>query len=267
MSPSNPLNTQATYFKSLHQPGQPVILANTWDESSARVIGSLPTVQAIATASYAVALASGTTDDELTLENNLSAVSRISKIAQEFNKPLTVDLQDGYGSRLEEAIAAVISHGAVGANIEDVDKDTKKQYSVDEGVARIRRALKAAEENGVNDFVVNARVDTLLHGGEMEDTILRGRKYLEAGATTVFVIGGATRGGLKTEEVKTLSDALGGRLNVSVALSPGKLTVDDVAAIGVSRVSVGPQLYFKATAAIKDAAEGLFSSRVVSATS
>lgn len=267
MAPSSPLNAQASRFKSLHQSGRPVVLANTWDESSARVIGSLPTAQAIATASYAVALASETTDDDMTLETNLAAVSRISKIAQELDKPLTVDLQDGYGSRLEEAIAAVISHGAVGVNIEDVDKATKKQYSADEAVARIRRALKAAEDNGVPDFVVNARVDTLLHGGEMDDTIFRGKKYLEAGATTVFVIGGAKRGGLKTDEVRTLSDALGGRLNVSVVLSPGKLSVNDVGAIGVSRVSVGPQLYFKAIAAITDAAEGLFSSRAAPATS
>lgn len=254
------LNKKAQELKALHQPGTPVIMANVWDIASARVVGSLPNAKAMATASYAVALANGTEDAALTLEINVSAVQAIGKIAAELDKPLSVDLQDGYGTRLEEAISGIIAAGAVGANIEDVDKDTGVQYSPSEAADRIVRALAAAKSAGVPDFVVNARCDTMLKGsGDIEETISRGKKYLESGATTVFVIGGAKRGGLSSEEVKHLTKGLDGRLNVSVVLAEGKLTAKDVGDIGVSRISIGPQLHLKAMQGVKVEAEKLLS--------
>lgn len=254
------LNKKAQELKALHQPGTPVILANVWDIASARAVGSLPSAKAIASASYAVALANDTEDAALSLETNLAAARAIGKIAAELDKPFSVDLQDAYGSRLEEAISGVIAAGAVGVNIEDVDKETGVQYSPSEAADRIRRALAAAKSAGVPDFVVNARCDTILKGsGDMDETISRGKKYLEAGATTVFVIGGSSRGGLSTEEVKRLTKGLDGRLNVSVVLAEGKLTAKDVGDIGVSRISIGPQLYLKAVQVAKAEAEKLLS--------
>lgn len=44
-------------------------------------------------------------------------------MAKEFKKPLTVDIQDGYGASLEKAIAALIDCGVVGVNLEDCDKN------------------------------------------------------------------------------------------------------------------------------------------------
>jgi len=252
------LNEKAQELKALHVPGTPVIMANVWDIASARTVGSLPAAKALATASYAVALANGTEDAALTLEINVGAAKAIGKIAAELDKPLSVDLQDGYGARLEEAIAGVIAAGAVGVNIEDVDKDSGVQYSPADAADRIVRALKAAKSEGVPDFVVNARCDTMLKGsGDMEETISRGKKYLEAGATTVFVIGGAKRGGLSTDEVKQLTKGLDGRINVSVVLADGKLTAKDVGDIGASRISIGPQLHLKAMQGVKAEAEKL----------
>ena len=63
---------------------------------------ALPETTALATASYAVAAAAGLEDDDLTLEINLAAVKGIAKVAKQFNLPLTVDFQDGYGDKLEE---------------------------------------------------------------------------------------------------------------------------------------------------------------------
>lgn len=254
------LNQKAQELKALHQPGTPVILANVWDTASARAVGSLPTAKALATASYAVALANETEDAAMTLETNLTAARAIAKVAAELDKPLSVDLQDGYGPRLEEAIAGVIAAGVVGVNIEDVDKDTGVQYSPSEAAERISRALAAAKTAGVPDFVVNARCDTILKGsGDIDETISRGKKYLEAGATSVFVIGGSGRGGLSTEEVKRLTKALDGRLNVSVVFADGKLTAKDLGEIGISRISIGPQLYLRAMQGVKTDAEKLLS--------
>jgi len=102
-------NAEAQSFKTLHVPGNPVLLANVYDVTSARIVAALPACKALATASYAVALANGTEDAKLTLETQLATVEAIAAIAREHNKPLTVDLQDAYGDRLEEAVTKIVS--------------------------------------------------------------------------------------------------------------------------------------------------------------
>ncbi len=236
------LNQLAQSFKALHHvPNKPLVLANVYDVITARIVGEIPSCQAIATASFAVARAAGTEDDDLTLDENLAAVKGIAKVAKELDKPLTVDIQDGYGEQLEDAINALIDIGAVGVNIEDVNKTSKKVFPVDVAVERIKRVLRVARTRSVPDFVVNARCDVLLQGGEMKEVLDRGREYLAAGATTVFVWGGRARGTRKTEVIEMI-EAFKGKLNVSMRLSPDALGVEELARLGVSRISVGPGL-------------------------
>ena len=160
-------------------------------------------------------------------------------------KPLTVDIQDAYGARLEEAMEKLIELGVAGVNLEDCDKDTQKMYSKAEAVTRVKRALSVARQHGVPDFVVNARCDTLIHGGQLPEVIERGKAYLAAGATTVFVWGGSQRG-VSSNEVAEMVRAFDGRLNVSMILSPEGLNVGQIAKLGVARISVGPQIQFMA---------------------
>ncbi|KEF59801.1 uncharacterized protein A1O9_04649 [Exophiala aquamarina CBS 119918] len=90
------LNSFAQTLKSFHKPGQPFVVANVYDVLSARAVASLPSRKALGTASYSVASANSTPDDDLDLETNLLAIKGIASVAKEFNKPLTVDIQDGY---------------------------------------------------------------------------------------------------------------------------------------------------------------------------
>ncbi|KAH6673840.1 phosphoenolpyruvate phosphomutase-domain-containing protein [Halenospora varia] len=244
----------ATSFKSLHKPGNPILLLNVYDAVTAKAVAELAGTKALATASYAVAAAAGLEDDDMTFEINLHAVHGISKIAKQYNLPLTVDWQDGYGERLEEGIEKLLESGVVGINLEDYDKEKKAMIPVDVAAKRVGRVLDVAREKGIPDFVVNGRCDTLLHGGSIEDAIERGTAYLGAGATTAFVWGGGKRGGMSREEATELSKALGGRLNISMKLAPGMLTAKDLAEIGVARISVGPQLQFVAVKAVADEA-------------
>ena len=239
------LNKLAIVLRNLHVPGKPLVLANVYDILSAQAVAGLPACKALATASYAVARAWGTEDDDMTLEENLNAVQGIGKVAAQFHKPLTVDIQDAYGNKLEEGITGLIDRGAVGVNLEDCDKDTQRMYSPEEAADRIKRVLEAAKGAGVPDFVVNARCDTLIHGGEVEEVISRGEKYLKAGATTVFVWGGSKRGVSRAEVVR-LVEKFNGRLNVALRMSGESLTVPELAKIGVARISVGPQIQFMA---------------------
>jgi 2-methylisocitrate lyase-like PEP mutase family enzyme len=246
MASSKALNQLAKIFKDLHQPGKPIILANVYDILSAEAVGSLESCKALATASYAVARASGTVDDDMTLETNLKAVEGIGKVALRLQKPLSVDLQDAYGAELEDAVRGVIERGAVGINLEDCDKATGKMYPIDEATSRVKEALAVAKKAGVPNFVVNARCDTLVKGGEMDEVIARGKKYLAAGATTVFVWGGSARG-VSRAEVARMVHEFNGRLNVSMKMgSPDALGVSELAKIGVARISVGPAMQFMA---------------------
>ncbi|KAI8866287.1 putative carboxyphosphonoenolpyruvate mutase [Ramicandelaber brevisporus] len=250
----------ATRFKQLHKPGQPVVLANAFDAHSAEIVAASALSKAIATASYAVAATHGLDDDALDLDTNIAVLRRIRPVAEKYGKPVTVDLQDGYGARLEEAIAAVVREGASGCNLEDRDNESGKLFPFDEAVDRVKRALAAAKQAGVADFVINARTDAVLVHGDLEEAIRRGKAFLAAGATTVFVWGGPKRG-LSRDEVARLVGEFDGRLNVIKKFTPDGLSVQELADIGVARISVGPALWRKAMTAYKEEAEKLLASQ------
>lgn len=236
-------NDTAKHFRSLHVPGNPLVLTNIWDAITANTIASLPGTRALATASFAIAAAAGLSDDELDLETNLRAVRVIAKVAATHNLPLTVDFQDGFGTQLEEGVRAVIQLGAVGINLEDFGREVGGLHSIEEQCGRIRRVMAVAREQGVPDFAVNARTDALFAGSDLNEAIERGKRYLEAGAFNVFIWGGPTRQGWNRDEVKRASEAFNGRLNVILVRGKvGGLSVSEIAELGVARISVGPAL-------------------------
>ncbi|KAF9466787.1 putative carboxyphosphonoenolpyruvate phosphonomutase [Collybia nuda] len=250
----------AKKFKDLHIPGSPVILTNVWDAPSTAMVLGHPKTKALATASYAVAEVNGVPDDDLTLEINLAAISKITQQIKRSGKtheiPLTVDLQSGYGDRLEEAVVSIIRLGVVGINLEDSLSFGGNLVEVDAHVARIKKVLEVAEREGVPNFVVNARNDAILCGKSIDEAIARGKKYLEAGATTVYVWGGPPRG-LRDAELKKIVEGLGGRINVTLTHNEGALNFKQLAEFGVARISLGPQLWWAAMAEAKKKLESL----------
>ncbi|KAF7377478.1 Phosphoenolpyruvate/pyruvate domain-containing protein [Mycena sanguinolenta] len=262
-------STQAKEFKDLHKPGRPIVFANIHDVSSLSAVLSLNTstpgpVRAIATGSYAIAETLGVRDQDLTFEQHFAALEPIAAHLRTVSSiPLSIDLQDGYGARLEESMQRAISLGAVGANIEDSIPERGfaagvegSLRSTEEQVRRIETALRVAAEMGVPDFVINARTDVMALAprpeGAVEETVKRGKAFLEAGATTVFVWGG--RHGLSRAEVERFVREFGGRLAVLLSSAEDGLTVEELAAIGVARISIGPSLWIKAMEAVKVAA-------------
>jgi 2-methylisocitrate lyase-like PEP mutase family enzyme len=240
-----------------HIPGKPLILTNVWDAASAKVAASHPSCAAIATASYAIAASAGVQDDDLTLEQNLAAIEGIAAVTREYGKPLTVDMQSGYGDRLEEAVRKLFEKGVAGCNLEDRNAATGEMYPVEEAVQRVKRTWAIAEELGVPELVINARTDILYAGGTVQEVIERGRAYLDAGATTIFAWGGPKRGGMTREEVVEITRALGGRVSVMLLLGDQYLTVKNLTEIGVARMGFGPQLWLKAMKAFEQEMNGI----------
>ncbi|KAI0190844.1 phosphoenolpyruvate phosphomutase-domain-containing protein [Astrocystis sublimbata] len=274
MASQQPAPTSAAHFAALHIPGKPLVVPNIWDLSSLKTVLSINSsspIKAIATASYAIAASLGLPDASLSFGANLIRVSTLAPTIRAASLPLTVDIQDGYGPRLDDVIAAFVRVGAVGVNLEDM-RDDNSLYGIEEMDARIRRVKEVAEEYGCDGFVVNARCDCLgpgmLRGSaggtreEMEEeeerllqeTVERGKRYLDAGATTVFVWGGSARG-LRDREVRTLVKAFDGRLAVKLSGKQDALSVTDLKDMGVARISVGPELYTAAMGTVGERAE------------
>jgi 2-methylisocitrate lyase-like PEP mutase family enzyme len=88
----------------------------------------------------------------------------------------------------------------------------------------------------------------------LEEAVRRGKAYLEAGATCVFVWGGNVRG-VSRREVEALVKELNGRIAVKLADGETGLSVRELAEIGVCRISVGPSLWVEAMNAVKRGAE------------
>lgn len=225
---------KAELLRSLHVPGDPLIVTNVWDAVTARIVSAAPGVRALATASHAISFAHGVPDGEgLTLEAALEA-ARVVIDATEL--PVSVDFEKGYapdGSKLAENTHALIEVGAAGLNLEDsVGPPKAPQFDIDDASARVAAVRAAADEAGV-PLVINARVDTLAGGGEWAEAMTRANEYLAAGADVIFMLGLGDE-----DKVKRALDEINGK--VSVISNPSSVPLKRLAELGVSRVSFGP---------------------------
>ncbi|KAJ4245470.1 hypothetical protein NW762_013979 [Fusarium torreyae] len=266
-------NKLAQTLKALHVPSHPLILANVWDIASLNMVLSINTesskpVKAIATASWAFAASLGIKDEELTMEQNLAAIRSLAPVVARAGLPLSVDLQDGYGPHICEAVAAAVQVGAHGANLEDsipsqgFGKGVEGSlYSIDRQVHRLHLARQAAAAAGCPDFVINARCDIfalgdtpgLDHDARIQEALKRGNAYLDAGATTIFFWRGYGAG-FTEDEVRHLVHELNGRVAIRLGQTKGALSAAELGKLGVARVSVGPSLFQIAMHAAKQSA-------------
>ena len=225
---------KAELLRSLHVPGDPLIVTNVWDAVTARIVSGAPGVKALASASHAVSFAHGVEDNEgLTLEQALAAASVITAAT---DLPVSIDFEKGYATdatELSNNIARLIAAGAAGLNIEDsLQSATGPQRSLDDATARVAAVRASATAEGV-PLAINARVDTLASKGEWSDAVARANSYLAAGADSIFFLG------LGTEDlVKRALDEVNGP--ISVIAYPGAVPLTRLAELGIARVSFGP---------------------------
>lgn len=224
---------QAEILRTLHVPGDPLILVNVWDVVSAKVVASVPGVRALATASHSISDAHGVADGGgLGVEGAIEA-SRI--IIDAVKLPVTVDFEKGYGddaAGVEQSVSRLIEVGAAGINIEDsIGAIRGGQYDIRTAADRVAAARAAGDKAGV-PIVINARVDTLLAGGDWVEARERGNTYLAAGADVIFMFGVDTE-----DKVKRAVNELDGP--VSVIAGAISVPLARLAELGVCRVSFG----------------------------
>ena len=237
------LSGKAAELLRLHLDPELLVLVNVWDAVSAKIVAGLPGCRAIATASHSIAASAGYPDGEqIPLEEMITAIGRI---AAAVDLRVTADLEAGYGDA-GTTVRRAIGAGAVGGNIED------QMRPLGDAVAAVSAAVRAGQAEGV-PFVLNARTDAYLRtpGRDPEsvlaDAIERGRAFLDAGASCVFV-----PGRLDAATVGRLVEGIG-QWKVSVIGVPGSLGQQELAALGVARISFGPWTQRIALTALADA--------------
>lgn len=223
----------AKTFRDLHYQPTVLRLPNAWDAGSARLFESLGAT-AIATTSAGVAWSQGYADGRVFPVE--VAVSVVASIARLIKVPLSVDIENGYSDdpqKVAENVKRVLHVGAVGINIED-GPDAPQL------LARKIEAIKTMAANSGLDVFINARTDVYLASLvadelRIEETLKRGKLYQQAGADGLFVAAL-----VDVEQIKTIVQGIG--LPINVLARPGLPAADELAKLGVHRLSAGSSL-------------------------
>lgn len=243
MSESAELKSRCELLRSLHVPGDPVVLPNAWDVPSAKAIEAAG-FPVVATTSGGVAAALGYEDHEGGPADEMLAAA--ARIAQGVNVPTTVDAEAGYGMEPAELVAALREIGAAGCNLEDTDHATGSLRDPVQHADWLRGVREAARDEDYG-LVINARIDVFVsafasgsHGVKQQDLVsealTRANAYLEAGADCVFPI-------LLWEEdaLRAFTSEAPGPVNV-LAIPPAPSHAA-LAELGVARISYGGLLH------------------------
>ncbi|MGW6913245.1 isocitrate lyase/PEP mutase family protein [Kitasatospora sp. NPDC054939] len=253
---TNTQQAKARLLHELHHAGEPLVLANVWDAAGARLVARAG-APAVATASAAVSWTLGSSDGEGA--DLAEVLAQTALVVRSVDLPVTADLEGGFADTaagVGATIAGLLATGAVGVNLEDGRHGGGGPlWPVAEAAERIAAARAVADEAGV-DLFINARTDVFLRAvgdpaGRVEEAAARLNAYVEAGADGVFAPGVSD-----PESIGKLVASVPAPLNVLAG--PGFLTVPELAALGVARVSLGPGLARTAYAAVRRAAESVY---------
>ncbi|GAA4590109.1 isocitrate lyase/phosphoenolpyruvate mutase family protein [Planotetraspora phitsanulokensis] len=239
-----------TTFRDLHHGDRPLVLPNAWDVPSALAFLDAG-FAAIGTTSFGVASSLGRPDGgRSTREANLTLARALSRLPCH----ISVDVEDGYADEPDEVAEYVAALGVAGVNIED--SSAGRLISPDAHAAKV-----TAIKRRCPGLFVNARVDTYWLGedAEVDATLDRAARYVEAGADGVFVPGA-------TEPSVLRELAAGIRVPLNVLVVPA-LSVDELAELGVRRVSTGSLPYRAAIDAAAEVAVAVRDGRAVPAAS
>jgi 2-methylisocitrate lyase-like PEP mutase family enzyme len=241
---------KARAFASMHVPGRPLVLYNIWDAGSARAVAAAG-AQALATGSWSVAEAQGYADGQAMPLDVLDFV--VGRIVASVNLPLSVDFEGAWSDDPAQGAAnlsRLLQHGIVGINFEDGVVGGAGLHPIAAQVARIKalRAIAGPE------FFLNLRTDLFLsepdvskHAGLVGPALERAAAYAEAGASGFFVPWLQDAGVIG----KLVKDC---PLPVNVMWRAG-MSLSELSALGVARISHGPGPLRTAQAAITAAAQ------------
>jgi 2-methylisocitrate lyase-like PEP mutase family enzyme len=246
----NPFET----FKQLHQNATPLVLGNIWDLNSARILEASG-YKAIGISSQALSNSLGFEDGEnLPFEILLQFAKRVVEVV---HIPFSVDMEAGYSRTVAgiiENINKLHDAGVVGINLEDTIPGTVRQIRPVAEFQQILSAIAGHISRNHLQLFLNVRTDGFLLGlpNALAETLIRIESYENSGADGVFVPCITNR-----DDIREVVGAT--KLPVNVMCMPALPGFDELASMGVKRISMGPFLFNKANEDIGKLAKAILS--------
>ena len=253
---------KAEKFLKYHQGKEILVLLNSWDPGSSKLIEACG-FKAIASTSMGIAASLGYPDSQVIQLSEMIGV--IKSIVNAVKVPVTVDIEAGYGNNVTEIIDAVreiIATGIVGINIEDSIDLSPVLTDEREFCERISAIRELSDSMGFH-LVINARTDSFYTSTgsvreKLSESIRRGNKYREAGADCIFIQPVWDKATIATlvKEINAPINILSNP-GIGESLPP---SVSELQDLGVARLSLGSSL-MKASLALIMKVAGELSSK------
>jgi len=247
------LEEKRAQFRALHQQGC-FVLPNPWDVGSARLLQHLG-FAALASTSSGHAWTLGKPDYAPSLEETLA---HLTALCARTDLPVNADFESGFADAPDAMAANVgraIETGVAGLSIEDTKMDGTGLHDKAFAAERIRAARAAIDASGA-DVLLVARAEILLHDDAcVSDAIDKLVAFAEAGADCLYAPGLTRR-----DDIIAAVQAVA-PLPVNILMWGGGHTVQELAGMGVRRISVGGALARVAWGAMLKAAESMKAGR------
>jgi len=223
-------------FREMHAKGC-FILPNPFDPGSARYLQSLG-FKALATTSSGFAWSRARPDNGITRE---MALAHLREMVDATDLPVNADFEGGFAAEpagVAESVRLAVETGVAGLSIEDSTGDAARPlYDFPLAVERIRAARCAIDGAGGDTLLVGRAEGFLVGRPDLAEAIARLKAYSDAGADCLYAPGLRTR-----EDIAAVVAAVAPKpVNLLIGWT-GDLTLSDVAALGVRRISVGGAL-------------------------
>lgn len=243
---------KAERFRRLHESDGAFVIPNPWDAGTAKMLAALG-FQALTTTSAGLAFALGRCDGAGLVSRD-EALANAKAIVDATDLPVAADLENGFGDApdiVAETIRLAAQSGLVGASIEDTTGDPASPiYEFDHAVERVAAAAQAAHALPF-PFILVGRAENFLHGRpDLDDTIRRLQAFEAAGVDVLYAPGLTT-----AQEIRTVCRSMSKPVNIVMGLKNSAFSVQELAELGVRRISVGSALSRAALGAFMRAAQ------------
>jgi len=220
-------------FRTLHEQGC-FVIPNPWDIGSARFLEGLG-FQALATTSSGFAWSQGHTDGAMSRERMLA---HLQELVEATDLPVNADFENGFAPDAQGVAASVrlaIETGVAGLSIEDSTGNAADPlFPLDVAVERLRAARQTIDASGADVMLIGRAENFFAGRPDLDDAIARLKAYSDAGADCLYAPGIKTR-----EQIAAVVAAVAPKpVNLLVG-GTSELTMQDIAGLGVRRVSVG----------------------------
>jgi 2-methylisocitrate lyase-like PEP mutase family enzyme len=223
-------------FHQLHEAGC-FVIPNPWDVGSARYLQRLG-FKALATTSSGFAWSHGHRDGGMSRDR---VIEHLAGMVEATDVPINADFENGFApdaAGVAESVRLAVDTGVAGLSIEDsTGHAAQPLYELDAAVDRLRAARKAIDKAGGETLLVG-RAECFLHGrADIELAVQRLKAYANAGADCLYAPGIRA-----PEHIVAVVTAVAPKpVNFLMAWA-GDLTLQEIGALGVRRVSVGGAL-------------------------